>query len=35
MQFARPPRPQVQPIDVAGVVREVVTSLGEFAAGDP
>jgi two-component system, NtrC family, sensor kinase len=31
MQFARPPRPQVQPLDPADVVREVLTSLGDFA----
>jgi two-component system NtrC family sensor kinase len=33
MQFARPPRPQTQPFDLTDVVDEVLTSLGEFAAG--
>jgi signal transduction histidine kinase len=32
MQFARPSRPHKQPVDVAGLVREVVTSLGVLAA---
>lgn len=32
MQFARPPRPKVQPLDLAGVVEEVVASQAEFAA---
>jgi signal transduction histidine kinase len=32
MLFAKPPRPQRQPIDVAGLVREAVAALGERAA---
>ena len=32
MQFARPPRPQKQLVDVPGLVREVLASLGELAA---
>ncbi|HZT80028.1 MAG TPA: ATP-binding protein [Gemmataceae bacterium] len=31
MQFARPPRPQKQPVDVAGLVREVLTAAEESA----
>jgi signal transduction histidine kinase len=32
MQFARPPRPQKNPVDVAALVREVAASLQELAA---
>jgi signal transduction histidine kinase len=32
MQFARPPRPQKQPLDVAVVIREVAASLQDLAA---
>jgi signal transduction histidine kinase len=32
MQFARPPRPQPQPVDVAALVREVAASLQDLAA---
>lgn len=31
MQFARPPRPQPQLMDVAGIIREVMTDLGDLA----
>jgi signal transduction histidine kinase len=31
MQFARPPRPQKQPVDLAGLLRDVSLSLGELA----
>jgi signal transduction histidine kinase len=33
MQFARPPRPQKQPLDVRSLVREVTLSLMDLAAG--
>ncbi len=32
MQFAKPPRPQVQPIELAALVREAVGGLAELAA---
>jgi signal transduction histidine kinase len=32
MQFARPPRPQKQRVDIPGLVREVASALGDFAA---
>jgi signal transduction histidine kinase len=32
MQFARPPRPQKQLLDVAGLVRDVAADLGDLAA---
>jgi signal transduction histidine kinase len=32
MQFARPPRPQKQAVDLRGLVREVVLSLSDLAA---
>lgn len=33
MQFARPSRPQKQPLDLPSVAREVVAGLGDLAAG--
>lgn len=32
MQFARPPRPQKQPVDLGGLIREVAASLSDLAA---
>jgi two-component system NtrC family sensor kinase len=32
MQFARPPRPQMQPVDIRGLLREVALSLSDLAA---